>query len=65
MVPSEYRSLILLNPLSILMVSWRKLFMHGIFDFKDAALALLYSLIVLAIGYLIFRRLRWRFAEVL
>jgi lipopolysaccharide transport system permease protein len=65
MVPSEYRSLILLNPLSILMVSWRKLFMHGIFDFKDAALALIYSLIVLVIGYLIFRRLRWRFAEVL
>jgi lipopolysaccharide transport system permease protein len=65
MIPSEYKRLILLNPLSILMVSWRKLFMHGTFDFKDAAVACIYSSIVLAIGYLIFRRLRWRFAEVL
>jgi lipopolysaccharide transport system permease protein len=65
MIPSEYKRLILLNPLSILMVSWRKLFMHGTFDFKDAAVACIYSSIVLAIGYLIYRRLRWRFAEVL
>jgi lipopolysaccharide transport system permease protein len=65
MVPTDYKTLILLNPLSILMLSWRNLFMHGALDLKDTALAFAYSFIVAAIGYYIFRKLRWRFAEVL
>ncbi len=65
MVPDNFKGLILLNPLSILMVSWRNLFMRGTLDLKDTTLAFLYSLIVFAAGYFIFRRLRWRFAEVL
>ncbi len=65
MVPAKYKSLILLNPLSVLMVSWRNLFMKGTLDFKDIALSLIYSLIILAGGFLIYRRLKWRFAEVL
>lgn len=65
MVPPEYKALIILNPLSLLMVSWRNLFMHGTLDFKDTALAFMYSFVVAAIGYYIFRRLKWRFAEVL
>lgn len=65
MIPAEYRGLILLNPLSVLMVSWRKLFMNGTMDFRNVTLAFIYSLLVVAIGYIIFRKLRWRFAEVL
>lgn len=65
MVPDNFKGLILLNPLSILMVSWRNLFMRGMINPGDIAIAFLYSLIVFAIGYFIFRRLRWRFAEVL
>ncbi len=65
MVPAEYKSLVLLNPLSALILSWRKLFMNGIFDGAAVGLAAIYSLVMLAVGYLVFRRLRWRFAEVL
>jgi lipopolysaccharide transport system permease protein len=65
MVPDKYKSLILLNPLSLLMMSWRKLFMNGILSFKDLALTFIYSLIIAVVGYIIFRKLRWRFAEVL
>jgi len=65
MVPSEYKTLILSNPLSILLISWRNLFMHGVLDVKDSALSFIYSVIVFAIGYFIYRRLKWRFAEVL
>jgi lipopolysaccharide transport system permease protein len=65
MVPPEYKGLLLLNPLSVLMVNWRTLFMKGVVDFKAVALSLVYSLIILAAGYLIFRKLRWKFAEVL
>jgi lipopolysaccharide transport system permease protein len=65
MVPDKYKSLILLNPLSLLMMSWRKLFMNGTLSFKDLALTFIYSLIIAVVGYIIFRKLRWRFAEVL
>jgi len=65
MVPSEYKTLILSNPLSILLISWRNLLMRGVLDVKDSALAFIYSVIVFAIGYFIYRRLKWRFAEVL
>jgi ABC-type polysaccharide/polyol phosphate export permease len=46
-------------------MSWLKLFMNGTLDFKDIALTFIYSLIIAAIGYIVFRKLRWRFAEVL
>jgi lipopolysaccharide transport system permease protein len=65
MVPSQYRKWILLNPLTVIMVSWRNLFMNGKLDFKDIATAFLYSSIFAAVGYYVFRRLKWRFAEVL
>lgn len=65
MVPAHYKTLLLLNPLSVLMVNWRRLFMSGIIDFKAVSLSLGYSLIVLVLGYFIFKKLRWKFAEVL
>jgi lipopolysaccharide transport system permease protein len=65
MVPAEYRTLILSNPLSILFISWRNLLMHGTLVVKDTVLALVYALIVFGIGYLVYRKLKWRFAEVL
>jgi len=65
MIPVKYKTLILLNPLAVLMLSWRDLFMKGILNFGSIAVSFLYSLIVLFMGYLIFRRLRWKFAEVL
>ncbi|MHB8881366.1 MAG: ABC transporter permease [Thermodesulfovibrionales bacterium] len=65
MVPAEYRALILLNPAATLVLGWRSLFMNTPMDFSALGLALLYSLMVLAAGYAVFHRLKWRFAEVL
>jgi lipopolysaccharide transport system permease protein len=65
MVPAKYKTFLLLNPLSIIMLSWRKLFINGVMDFEAAGIAFLYAIVVLAIGYVIFSRLRWKFAEVL
>lgn len=65
MVPAHYKTLLLLNPLSVLMVNWRTLFMKGMIDFKAVALSFIYSLVILAAGYFVFRKLRWKFAEVL
>lgn len=65
MIPDPYKAAIMLNPLSLLTVSWRNLFMSGTLYIHDVFVIFIYSLFIMAIGYLIFRRLRWRFAEVL
>jgi lipopolysaccharide transport system permease protein len=65
MVPPAYKTLILSNPLSMLFISWRNLLMHGSISFGETLLALISSLMVFSIGYLVYRKLRWRFAEVL
>lgn len=65
MVPEKYRVFLKLNPIAPLMVGWRELLMHGSLDFGQLGLSALYSSIMLAVGYAVFARLRWRFAEVL
>lgn len=65
MVPAEYKTLILSNPLSMLFIGWRNLLLYGTFPLKEVSLAFVYALIVFSIGYLVFRKLKWRFAEVL
>ncbi|MBI4690163.1 MAG: ABC transporter permease [Nitrospirae bacterium] len=66
MVPKEYRYLINLNPLSPLMISWRNLFLNGVLEPTDLAISFAYSLIALILGYyIVYKRLSWKFAEVL
>jgi lipopolysaccharide transport system permease protein len=65
MIPEKFRAFILLNPLSVIMMGWRNLFMKGTLDLWAVATAFIYSAVILVLGYLVFRRLRWRFAEVL
>lgn len=65
LVPEKFRRFILINPLSALMISWRNLFMKGSLDFGPIGLSVSYSAVVLVLGYLVFRKLRWRFLEVL
>ncbi len=65
MVPPAFKTLILSNPLSMLFISWRNLFLRGTIGFGEILLASVSSLIVFVFGYLIYRKLRWRFAEVL
>ncbi len=66
MIPEKYQSLVLfLNPLSSLMVSWRNLFLNGTLAFSLVAASFAYSLFALMLGYAVYTRLSWRFAEVL
>ncbi len=65
MVPEKYRSLVYLNPLSPLMVSWRNLFINGTLDASALAISFAYSIAFLVPGYLVYRKLSWKFAEVL
>lgn len=65
MVPQKYSIFININPVAPLMISWRNLFLNGHMDFSYLALTLLYGMLCLLAGYLIFRKLSWKFAEVL
>lgn len=65
MIPEQYKLLLSLNPMSPLMISWRDLLLTGELRADYVFLSLLYSVISLAIGYYIYRKLSWRFAEVL
>ena len=65
MVPERFRHLINLNPLSPLMISWRNLFLEGRLEAPYLAMGILYSAFFFLAGYSIYRKLSWRFAEVL
>lgn len=65
MIPQSYQSLLKFNPLACLMINWRMLFLNGTLNIEYLILGLLYALLFLTIGYLIFRKLSYRFAEVL
>lgn len=65
MIPDKYKHLVYLNPVSALMISWKNLFLNGSLEMSSLVLSLGYSLLALFAGYMVFRRLSWRFAEVL
>ena len=65
MIPEKYKPLINLNPLAPLMVSWRKLFLNGTLEPVSLMIGLVYAIFAFMIGYLIYRKLSWKFAEVL
>ncbi len=66
MIPEKYKSLVLfLNPFSSLMVSWRNLFLSGTLDLSLVGASAAYSLFALMLGYAVYTRLSWKFAEVL
>ena len=65
MVPEKYKNLINLNPLAPLITNWRNLFLHGKIELVSLIIVLIYGLIVLLLSYQIYRKLSWRFAEVI
>jgi len=65
LVPEKYRKLIFLNPISGIIIGWRDLFIKGIFNFKFYCFYLIYSLILFTFCFNVFKKLSYKFAEVL
>ena len=66
MIPEQYMKLILFfNPLSPLMISWRTLFLDGTLSSSMVLISFTVSLFVLLLGYMVYKKLSWRFAEAL
>jgi lipopolysaccharide transport system permease protein len=65
MIPEGYRYLINFNPLAPLMISWRNLFLNGTFEPIYLSINSLFAIVTFIIGYSVYRKLSWKFAEVL
>lgn len=65
MIPETYKPFINLNPLAPLVVSWRNLFLKGTLEPFYLLISFLYAILIFALGYQVYRKLSWRFAEIL
>ncbi|MGB9715446.1 MAG: ABC transporter permease [Thermodesulfovibrionales bacterium] len=65
MIPERLRYLIYLNPAAPLMLSWKNLFLKGAIEPIYIIVSFTYSLIIFILGYSVYKKLSWRFAEVL
>lgn len=64
MVPKEFQALFSLNPMTEIIQAYRNIFYYGIMpDFMHLSLYLLYSSMVLVIGWVIFNKMQKSFAE--
>lgn len=65
MIPVQYKVFLYLNPAAPLIISWRELFLNNILDFQQMGYAFAWSLLLLTVTQLIYKKLSWRFAEIL
>jgi lipopolysaccharide transport system permease protein len=65
MIPPKYQNILMLNPLSGLMTNWRHLFLEGELHWQPLGISFAAGLLFLLIGYWIYSKLSWKFAEVL
>lgn len=65
MIPNDYKYIINLNPVAPLMTSWRNLFLNGTLDTAYLVISFVYAVLMFLLGYLVYKKLSWRFAEIL
>ena len=65
MIPEKLRHLIVLNPFAPLIISWRELFLNGVIHYEYIAYMCGYCVIFWFIAHAIYKKLSFRFAEVL
>ncbi|MCX7965057.1 MAG: ABC transporter permease [Syntrophorhabdaceae bacterium] len=65
MIPERYMFILKLNPMALFLINWRNLFLEGTLRLDYTMLSFFYGILFLGVGVLIYRKLSWRFAEVL
>jgi lipopolysaccharide transport system permease protein len=65
LIPQQYRAFVEGNPLSLLIICWRDLFMNGKMDFVFIGELYVYAFAMMLVGGWIFNKLKYRFAEIL
>lgn len=65
MIPENYKFVIYLNPFTSFIIMWRELLLNNIFDFKFIIISLIYALFFLLISSFIYKKLKYKFAELI
>jgi lipopolysaccharide transport system permease protein len=65
MIPEKFRYLLNFNPVAPLIVSWRNLLLEGTVDPVMLVVSFAYAAVALVAGTLVYRKLSWKFAEIL
>jgi lipopolysaccharide transport system permease protein len=65
MIPARYHFIVHVNPFAPLMISWRTLFLHGTIRVVHIIAGLFFAFCFYSIGTLLYKKLSWRFAEIL
>lgn len=65
MIPEQFRSLIILNPMACLIINWRAVFLNGELNTTFLMMSSFYGIAMFLFGYFVFKKLSHRFAEVL
>jgi lipopolysaccharide transport system permease protein len=65
MIPQKFQVVVKLNPLAPLVISWRNLLLEGTLRPEMLLLSMIYGIVFFAFGFFVYRKLSWRFAEVL
>jgi lipopolysaccharide transport system permease protein len=65
MIPEKYKSLIVLNPFAPLIISWRSLLLEGFILPEYIAYLVFYCFVLWIVSHFVYRKLSYRFAEVL
>jgi len=64
-VPKSIEPFVFLNPMMPVIVSYRELFLNGTFNVTYWAISIGTGLLLVAVGYSVYHRLKWKFAELL
>ena len=65
MIPQKLHFIIYANPMSMLIINYRNIFLYSTINWHYLIYSAVYSLIVFWIGYAVFKKFKDRFAEVL
>lgn len=65
MIPEKFRYLIYLNPVAPLIINWRAVFLSGTLNLFFFIISIFHAFLVFFLGYSVYKKLSWRFAEVL
>jgi lipopolysaccharide transport system permease protein len=65
MIPERLQYLINFNPLAPLMISWRNMFINGTVEPVYLMVSSLFAIVAFTAGFTVYRKLSWKFAEVL
>lgn len=65
MIPEKYKWAIELNPIALLINSWRELLMNGDIAYYVIGKLFAFSIVICLLGAFIFNKLKFRFAEIL